>query len=90
MSEGQAVHTLTDKSSSGRRALEHAALWTVYKGDRKIECRLRARDGGGVELRVLRDGVWCAGGRFSAAAEAVAHGDQLLIDLQGTGWKRED
>jgi len=80
------VQTSTTEFSTARRVPDNAPLWTVYKGDRRIECQLRTRDGGGVELRVLRDGIWCAGGRFNASTEAVAHGDQLLNDLQGTGW----
>lgn len=67
-----------------------AQLWTVRKGDRRIDCRLHVRDdrpeAETVELRVLRDGVWCAGGRFTATADALAHGEELLMGLQSTGW----
>ena len=76
-----------------RRQSSAAQLWTLYKGDRRIDCHLHVCDQpleDAVELRVLRDGVWCAGGRFTATADALAHGEELLTGLLATGWILEE
>jgi hypothetical protein len=61
-------------------------LWSLRKDGRQITCELRSHSEYGWEVQLFRDGEFCAGRRFDLRAQAVAHAEQTLRDLEREGW----
>jgi hypothetical protein len=67
----------------------HPPIWTLRKGDRRIECCLRSEGEGGWRLELYRNGAEYASLRFTLHADAVAHAEQARGDCEREGWKAQ-
>jgi hypothetical protein len=62
-------------------------LWTVTKDGQRVEAQLVDQSAAGCELRMLQNGEWLSGRRFSDKARAMAHGDDVRQQLEERGWR---
>ena len=62
-------------------------LWTVTKDAQRIDAQLVDQSEAGCELRMLQNGEWLSGRRFSDKARAMAHGDDVRRQLEQRGWQ---
>jgi hypothetical protein len=62
-------------------------LWTVTKDGQRIDAQLVDQSEAGCELRMLQNGDWLSGRRFSDKARAMAHGDEVRKQLEQRGWR---
>jgi hypothetical protein len=63
-------------------------LWTVTKGNQRIDAELVGQGSTGWELRMQHNFEWLSGRQFRGRADAVAHGDQHRQHLLARGWVR--
>jgi hypothetical protein len=61
-------------------------LWTLTKDARRIDAQLVDQSKAGCELRMLQNGEWLSGRRFSDCARAIAHGADVQHQLESRGW----
>ncbi len=61
-------------------------LWTMTKDGQRIDAQLVDQSAAGCELRMLQNGDWLSGRRFSDKARAMAHGDDVRHQLEKRGW----
>jgi hypothetical protein len=61
-------------------------LWTLTKAGQRIDAELIDQREAGCELRMLQNGEWLSGRRFSEKARANAHGDDVRHQLEKRGW----
>jgi hypothetical protein len=62
-------------------------LWTLTKDDVRVAAELMDQSSAGVELRMLRNGEWQSGRRFTERINAVAHAEQNRLGLVAKGWQ---
>jgi hypothetical protein len=62
-------------------------LWTVTKDGQRVDAQLVDQSEAGCELRLLQNGEWLSGRRFSDKARAMAHGDDVRHQLESRGWR---
>ena len=63
------------------------SLWTVTKDGQRVDAQLVDQTEAGCELRMLQNGEWLSGRRFSDKARAMAHGDDVRHQLEQRGWR---
>ena len=61
-------------------------LWTATKDAQRVDAQLVDQSPAGCELRMLQNGEWLSGRRFSDRARAIAHGDDVRHQLEARGW----
>jgi hypothetical protein len=61
-------------------------VWSLTKGDQRVDAELFANPSAGCEVRLLRDGEFYAGRRFERRADAFAHAERLRQSLEIAGW----
>ncbi len=61
-------------------------IWTLTKGDTRIDARLLVHGEYGVEVQLYADGGFYGDRRFHLRAEAIAYGDVIRGDLEQDGW----
>jgi len=61
-------------------------LWTATKGAQRVDAQLANQSDSGCELRMLQNGEWLSGRRFSDRARAIAHGEDVRQQLESRGW----
>jgi hypothetical protein len=64
-------------------------LWTATKDAQRVDAQLVDQSGSGCELRMLQNGEWLSGRRFSDKARAMAHGEDVRRQLESRGWVAE-
>jgi hypothetical protein len=64
-------------------------LWTVTKDGQRVEAQLVDQTEAGCELRMLQNGEWLSGRRFSDRARAMAHGEDARHQLEARGWQSQ-
>ncbi|MEP6998819.1 MAG: hypothetical protein ABI900_14290 [Betaproteobacteria bacterium] len=63
------------------------SLWTVTKDGQRVDAQLVDQSAAGCELRMLQNGEWLSGRRFSDRARAITHGDDVRQQLESRGWR---
>jgi hypothetical protein len=58
----------------------------LTKDGHRVDAQLVDQTTAGCELRLLKDGEWLSGRRFSDKARSMAHGENIRHDLERTGW----
>jgi hypothetical protein len=61
-------------------------LWTATKGAQRVDAQLVDQSASGCELRMLQNGEWLSGRRFSDHARAIAYGEDVRQQLEARGW----
>jgi hypothetical protein len=64
-------------------------LWTATKDAQRVDAQLVDQSESGCELRMLQNGEWLSGRRFSDRARAIAHGEDVRQQLESRGWVAE-
>jgi hypothetical protein len=64
-------------------------LWTVTRDGQRVDAQLVDQTTAGCELRMLQNGEWLSGRRFSDKARAMAHGEDVRRQLETRGWVAE-
>ena len=78
---------LHDYTPPPPKAARHGEpLWELTKDGARVTAELLDQSSAGVELRMLRNGEWQSGRRFSERANAGAHAEKNRQQLLARGW----
>lgn len=70
-----------------RKARVGEHLWSMRKGDKRVDAELRDHGGYGIEIQFRYQGQFVYGRRWATRKLAVDEADEKRRELEGDGWQ---